>query len=215
MSFQLLFVIFAAFICSLTPWTAHGLSCGECNHANTTESCGPPPSCNDTVLGACGCCPLCAKLEGEQCGGPWNALGSCAKGLTCRPTSTASPVLGAGGYFSETWDPAGICVDPAKYRHDHSPCVRLMEEYRDYFESRGRRSADVHPVTSSDETDDAETTTTEMETTTVSCVRKPSCTPDGSFLPRQCDGCAGECWCAFHDGREIKGTRGPYRTVRC
>eukprot|EP00794_Sanderia_malayensis_P016846 gene16846-18545_t len=31
----------------------------------------------------CGCCFICAKLEGERCGGPWNIAGVCDKGLVC------------------------------------------------------------------------------------------------------------------------------------
>ncbi|KAK7486377.1 hypothetical protein BaRGS_00022425 [Batillaria attramentaria] len=37
----------------------------------------------------------------------------------------------------------------------------------------------------------------------------------GFYTPTQCDGCVGECWCSFIDGKEISGTRGPARTVRC
>ena len=31
----------------------------------------------------CGCCDVCAKVEGEECGGPWDLNGKCDKGLKC------------------------------------------------------------------------------------------------------------------------------------
>ena len=31
----------------------------------------------------CGCCDVCAKAEGEVCGGPWGKDGVCADNLTC------------------------------------------------------------------------------------------------------------------------------------
>lgn len=33
--------------------------------------------------GVCGCCPVCAQSYGQKCGGDYNYLGSCDKGLTC------------------------------------------------------------------------------------------------------------------------------------
>ncbi|GFT55728.1 IGFBP N-terminal domain-containing protein [Nephila pilipes] len=35
------------------------------------------------TLGICDCCNVCAKLEGEECGGQHNYLGKCDKGLEC------------------------------------------------------------------------------------------------------------------------------------
>ena len=32
----------------------------------------------------CGCCPACAKVVGEKCGGPWFITGVCDKGLECK-----------------------------------------------------------------------------------------------------------------------------------
>ena len=31
----------------------------------------------------CGCCPVCARQEGQGCGGPWNYLGTCDVHLRC------------------------------------------------------------------------------------------------------------------------------------
>ncbi|KAF7225287.1 insulin-like growth factor-binding protein 4 [Nothobranchius furzeri] len=35
------------------------------------------------TTGVCGCCPTCARLEGETCGGAWDYLGKCDIGLVC------------------------------------------------------------------------------------------------------------------------------------
>ena len=44
-----------------------------------------------TTTDACGCCTVCAKVEGEKCGGPWNIAGVCDKGLICVPQSDFYP----------------------------------------------------------------------------------------------------------------------------
>merc|ERR1719228_1055598 len=66
------------------------LSCGPCCHDQETMRiemgcipCGPPPMDCQLVKDVCGCCDVCAKTEGEECGGPWNITGICADGLTC------------------------------------------------------------------------------------------------------------------------------------
>nr|KAG5699176.1 hypothetical protein BaRGS_014475 [Batillaria attramentaria] len=80
-------------------------------------------------------------MAGESCGGPWDSYGTCAKGLTCQPDTTATPVLGAGGYFSENWDPVGTCVDPVAYKLEHSPCMRQLAAFLEFQKSRDKRSA--------------------------------------------------------------------------
>ncbi|XP_067127537.1 uncharacterized protein [Centruroides vittatus] len=37
------------------------------------------------TLGVCNCCPVCAKVAGESCGGQWNYLGKCDRSLYCQP----------------------------------------------------------------------------------------------------------------------------------
>lgn len=37
----------------------------------------------------CGCCPVCAKQIGEDCGGEWNYLGKCDVGLYCKASSSS------------------------------------------------------------------------------------------------------------------------------
>ena len=35
------------------------------------------------MTGVCDCCPVCARLDGQPCGGRWNYLGRCDAGLYC------------------------------------------------------------------------------------------------------------------------------------
>ena len=45
------------------------------------------PKCCSTgelVPDVCGCCKICAKGEGEECGGIWNLEGICATGFYCK-----------------------------------------------------------------------------------------------------------------------------------
>lgn len=37
--------------------------------------------------GICNCCPVCAKVEGETCGGVWDYKGKCDHGLHCQSNS--------------------------------------------------------------------------------------------------------------------------------
>ena len=61
--------------------TVVSLTCPECSEL---EPCPTPVNCKGgTVLGICGCCSVCAKVEGEICGGMWEVEGRCDSGLTC------------------------------------------------------------------------------------------------------------------------------------
>ncbi|KAI8485102.1 hypothetical protein Bbelb_372080 [Branchiostoma belcheri] len=56
------------------------LSCLQCG----TFTCPPVPRCaGDVTKDACDCCDVCAKIEGQSCGGPWDTSGTCSSGLTC------------------------------------------------------------------------------------------------------------------------------------
>nr|API81345.1 venom toxin [Hemiscorpius lepturus] len=74
-----------ALICLLGS-CVYSLSC-PCwrDRENLDKYCGPPPE--ECALGqtfdACGCCKVCFKTEGEDCGGPWKVYGKCGEGLTC------------------------------------------------------------------------------------------------------------------------------------
>jgi len=63
------------------------LHCTECDKA--PEYC---PS-GQLTKGICGCCDVCAKAEGEECGGPWQMAGTCADYLFCEVDSDAEPFI--------------------------------------------------------------------------------------------------------------------------
>ena len=46
------------------------------------------------VRDVCDCCPQCAKLEGEKCGGVHIYLGKCDRGLVCVPNSSSAKNIG-------------------------------------------------------------------------------------------------------------------------
>ncbi|ESP05166.1 hypothetical protein LOTGIDRAFT_102422 [Lottia gigantea] len=41
----------------------------------------------------CGCCAICAKVKGERCGGEYQYLGKCDKGLYCQPLTDKSNII--------------------------------------------------------------------------------------------------------------------------
>ena len=51
------------------------------NCPNTT--CSNPGNCTTFTRDSCGCCLICAKLEGESCGGLYGKAGFCASQLRC------------------------------------------------------------------------------------------------------------------------------------
>ncbi|XP_002732928.2 uncharacterized protein LOC100375861 [Saccoglossus kowalevskii] len=48
------------------------------------------------TTGTCDCCPACASVEGESCGGKWGSLGKCDFGLEC--VKPANPNIPPGYY---------------------------------------------------------------------------------------------------------------------
>ncbi|XP_013413451.1 cysteine-rich motor neuron 1 protein [Lingula anatina] len=66
------------------------LKCPSCDqiHCSPRRASKLYQKCKGGVtLGVCDCCPICAKVEGEDCGGEWNYLGKCDNGLYCKPRS--------------------------------------------------------------------------------------------------------------------------------
>eukprot|EP00112_Aurelia_sp_Birch-Aquarium-sp1_P008761 Seg1974.3 transcript_id=Seg1974.3/GoldUCD/mRNA.D3Y31 product="Cysteine-rich motor neuron 1 protein" protein_id=Seg1974.3/GoldUCD/D3Y31 len=76
---------------------ASSLTCLNCEEQKCRDI-GSLRCQGGTTLDVCGCCTVCAKVEGEACGGPWNLKGVCDKGLKCKPKSDLRP---------------GNCVDPS------------------------------------------------------------------------------------------------------
>jgi len=65
--------------------------------------CSTPANCKGgLVKSICGCCNVCARVEGERCGGPWQIKGRCDFGLKCVVTD---------GHLIST---EGIC-EPGKF----------------------------------------------------------------------------------------------------
>lgn len=62
---------------------ASRLSCvcnlAECENVNDADC----PSGAGTVWDSCKCCRICARVEHEPCGGPYDFSGFCAAGLEC------------------------------------------------------------------------------------------------------------------------------------
>ncbi|XP_068596050.1 IGFBP domain-containing protein [Brachionichthys hirsutus] len=60
------------------------LHCPPCEQVHCSARRALMLRCRGGVTtGVCGCCPACARVEGESCGGAWGYLGKCAEGLLC------------------------------------------------------------------------------------------------------------------------------------
>ncbi|XP_067132100.1 venom protein 302-like [Centruroides vittatus] len=59
---------------------SYALDCPDCDKSK----CSPHGVCSvGIVTDVCGCCDVCAKNVGEECGGPWNVFGLCGSKLVC------------------------------------------------------------------------------------------------------------------------------------
>ncbi|XP_064623797.1 cysteine-rich motor neuron 1 protein-like isoform X2 [Lineus longissimus] len=74
------FLVFV-FLCGLHGGAVRGqLVCNDCD----TTLCEKPVDCpGDIILDQCRCCHVCARMENDTCGGPFDAFGRCADGLVC------------------------------------------------------------------------------------------------------------------------------------
>lgn len=71
-------LLIGSFLVALTPLMS--LSCLPCKRVQ----CSPPTNCKGGVLNSRGgCCSVCAKVEGELCGGQLERMGRCDAGLKC------------------------------------------------------------------------------------------------------------------------------------
>uniref|UniRef100_A0A1W7R940 Venom protein n=1 Tax=Hadrurus spadix TaxID=141984 RepID=A0A1W7R940_9SCOR len=74
--------------------SVYSLSCPCWREPDKTKYCRPPPTNCPLGLttGPCGCCLQCYKDNGEACGGPWQIIGKCGKGLRCvKETNVGKP----------------------------------------------------------------------------------------------------------------------------
>lgn len=88
--------IVIAFSCVCSPSECEDISKDDCPGGGT-------------VWDPCRCCRVCARIEGEPCGGPHGFYGTCADGLDCIVSSHASgkPVLAANS--------EGICTRKLRF----------------------------------------------------------------------------------------------------
>ncbi len=64
------------------------LQCPPCDRIHCTPRRPSKLRCKGGLTrGICNCCPVCAKTQGETCGGDWHYLGKCDQGLVCGPAT--------------------------------------------------------------------------------------------------------------------------------
>jgi len=70
------------------------LQCPPCERVHCSPRRPSRLRCRGGVVrGVCNCCPVCAKLDGDPCGGRWNYLGTCDVGLYCDTSPLTAPSL--------------------------------------------------------------------------------------------------------------------------
>ncbi len=97
-------LVLVAFVLSITFTTTQSLSCIPCED----WQCTPVEELNcqgGLTMDVCGCCKVCAKIEGEKCGGLWHLHGECDDGLTCVPGADNSE----GYYAILGYHAPGVC----------------------------------------------------------------------------------------------------------
>uniref|UniRef100_A0A7N6A603 Ig-like domain-containing protein n=1 Tax=Anabas testudineus TaxID=64144 RepID=A0A7N6A603_ANATE len=74
------------------------LHCPPCEQIHCSSRRALKLQCKGGVTtGVCGCCPVCARTEGETCGGTWDYLGKCDEGLVCVYEDASVPKGYEGG----------------------------------------------------------------------------------------------------------------------
>ena len=96
-----------------------GLQCPPCHRIHCSPRRPAQLKCRGGIAtGICNCCPVCAKLAGERCGGQWNYLGKCDAGLYCEPDANQvvidnhvdrPPSRASSAGSPDVWTPEGEC----------------------------------------------------------------------------------------------------------
>ena len=104
---------------SIDSLTSLELQCPSCSEIHCTPRKAKRLKCQGGVTrGICNCCPVCAKVEGEACGGQYDYLGKCDRGLQCGPahgpaaSSSAAKGKSAMDFLNQSpkWKEASKCV---------------------------------------------------------------------------------------------------------
>lgn len=91
--------------------TKHPLHCPPCEQIHCYKQRKRRLNCKGGyTVGVCGCCRVCAKLENEQCGGDYNYLGRCDKGLVCEPQPPTEVTFMKDGVKTVYRVHKGICI---------------------------------------------------------------------------------------------------------
>lgn len=91
--------------------TKHPLHCPPCEQIHCYKQRKRRLNCKGGyTVGVCGCCRVCAKLENEQCGGDYNYLGRCDKGLVCEALPPAEVTFMRDGVKTVYKVHKGICI---------------------------------------------------------------------------------------------------------
>ncbi|XP_074651654.1 uncharacterized protein LOC141906306 [Tubulanus polymorphus] len=100
-----------------------GLICPPCEriHCSLTRSQMKCPGGLST--GVCDCCPACAKIHGQKCGGDWNYLGKCDEGLICQPDPLSA---------LRRRVPTGRCVKGLSNRSFHKDASYMLHASYNY-----------------------------------------------------------------------------------
>lgn len=124
------------------------LQCPPCSEIFCTPRRANRLKCKGGITkGICNCCPMCAKVEGETCGGQYDYLGKCDRGLECTPDRDNS-IGGKSQSSSSKWKLEGKCVkgeNSTFYNDSHGVTFFALSKCWGY---RGEATAgrDFHPV---------------------------------------------------------------------
>lgn len=117
------------------------LHCPPCEQIHCSTRRALKLQCKGGVTtGICGCCPVCARVEGEACGGAWDYLGKCDKGLVCKyqdssdkPDAERKGVCAAGEIHFTQCSHQFEHISSGKKQQQHLKQLHLLTMYWSYI----------------------------------------------------------------------------------
>ncbi|XP_052791401.1 uncharacterized protein LOC128225570 [Mya arenaria] len=101
------------------------MTCPPCDKIHCSPKSAAKLDCQGGVTtGVCDCCPACARVSGERCGGYYYYLGKCDKGLYCEPTDKSKKGRNTRSHKSR--QPEGICTKVPSQVKDQPPEQRVQ-----------------------------------------------------------------------------------------